>query len=170
MRGHVDEQAPLFHMFSVEERIRPEHPLRDIKRRVDAILASMSSRFAQAHSRVGRPSIPPERLLKALLLMALYSVRSERQLCERINTDLLFRWFLDMQLSDKVFDATSFTHNRQRLDDHDLTQSFFEAGGSAAITAGLCSEHFSVDGTMIESFASIKSFQPLAAETSNETP
>jgi transposase len=170
MRGHVDEQAPLFHMFSVEERIRPEHPLRDIKRRVDAILDAMSPQFARAYSRVGRPSIPPERLLKALLLMALYSVRSERQLCERINTDLLFRWFLDMQPSDKVFDATSFTHNRQRLDDHDLTKSFFDAVVSAAITAGLCSEHFSVDGTMIESFASIKSFQPLAAETSNETP
>src|ERR1700683_2915666 len=136
MRGHVDEQAPLFHMFSVEERIRPEHPLRDIKRRVDAILASMSSRFAQAYSRVGRPSIPPERLLKALLLMALYSVRSERQLCERINTDLLFRWFLDLQPSEEAFDATTFTHNRQRLPAHDLTGAFFAGGGRGGAAAG----------------------------------
>jgi hypothetical protein len=103
-------------------------------------------------------------------LMALYSVRSERQLCERIDTDLLFRWFLDMQPSEEVFDATSFTHNRQRLDDHDLTKTFFDAVVREAITAGLCSEHFSVDGTLIESFGSIKSFQPIPAETPNPSP
>ena len=95
MRGHSDDQLPLFHLFSVEDRIRPDHPLRDIKRRVDRLLAAMSPQFAKAYSTTGRPSVPPERLLKALLLMALYSVRSERQLCERIDTDLLFRWFLD---------------------------------------------------------------------------
>lgn len=91
MRGQVDDQGVLFHVCDVEERIRPDHPLRDIKKRVDAILGSLSPRFAQAYSRTGRPSVPPERLLKALLLLALYSVRSERQLCERIDTDLLFR-------------------------------------------------------------------------------
>jgi transposase len=163
MRGQADEQVPLFHVFSVEDRIRPDHPLRDIKRRVDRILDGMSAQFAEAYSRTGRPSVPPERLLKALLLMALYSVRSERQLCERIDTDLLFRWFLDLQPSEEAFDATTFTHNRQRLDDHDLTRTFFAAVVREAIAAGLCSEHFSVDGTLIESFAAAKSFRPTDA-------
>jgi transposase len=163
MRGQADEQAPLFHVFSVEDRIRPDHPLRDIKRRVDRILEGMSAQFAEAYSRTGRPSVPPERLLKALLLMALYSVRSERQLCERIDTDLLFRWFLDLQPSEAAFDATTLTHNRQRLDDHDLTRTFFAAVVREAIAAGLCSEHFSVDGTLIESFAAAKSFRPTDA-------
>lgn len=160
MRGQADEQVPLFHVFNVEDRIRPDHPLRDIKRRADRILDGMSAQFAAAYSRTGRPSVPPERLLKALLLMALYSVRSERQLCERTDTDLLFRWFLDLQPSEAVFDATSFTHNRRRLDDHDLTKTFFAAVVREALTAGLCSEHFSVDGTLIESLAAAKSFRP----------
>jgi transposase len=163
MRGQADEQVPLFHVFSVEDRIRPGHPLRDIKRRVDRILDGMSAQFAGAYSRTGRPSVPPERLLKALLLTALYSVRSERQLCERVDTDLLFRWFLDLQPSEEAFDATTFTHNRQRLDDHDLTRTFFAAVVREAIAAGLCSEHFSVDGTLIERFAAAKSFRPTDA-------
>jgi transposase len=162
MRGRPDPQLPLFHVFNVEDRIRPDHPLRDLKRRVDRLLAGMSARFAAAYSRTGRPSVPPERLLKALLLMALYSVRSERQLCERIDTDLLFRWFLDLQPSDDAFDATTFTHNRTRLEEHHLTRDFFAAVVREALTAGLCSEHFSVDGTLIESFAAAKSFQPIA--------
>jgi transposase len=169
MRGHADEQPPLFHVFNVGDRIRPDHPLRDVKRRADRILAGMSSQFAEAYSRTGRPSVPPERLLKALLLMALYSARSERQLCERIDTDLLFRWFLDLQPSDEVFDATTFTHNRKRLDEYDLAKNFFAAVVGEALTAGLCSEHFSVDGTLIESHASAKSFQPLAA-TDDQPP
>ncbi len=147
-------------MFSVEERIRPDHPLRDVKRRVDAILTSMDARFTAAYSRIGRPSVPPERLLKALLLMTLYSIRSERQLCERIDTDLLFRWVLDLQPSDEAFDATTFSQNRDRLEGHRLTQVFFDAVVGRAITHGLCSEHFSVDGTLIESFAAAKSFRP----------
>lgn len=163
MRGRVDEQPPLFHVFNVEERIRADHPLRDVKRRADRLLAAMSARFDAAYSRTGRPSVPPERLLKALLLMALYSARSERQLCERIDTDLLFRWFLDLQPGDDAFDATTFSHNRLRLDEHDLTKLFFEAVVREALTAGLCSEHFSVDGTLVESFASAKSFRPVAA-------
>ena len=160
MRGQADDQAPLFHVFNVEERIRTDHPLRDIKCRVDRILDGMSARFAKAYSGTGRPSVPPERLLKAMLLLALYSVRSERQLCERIDTDFLFRWFLDLQPSEEAFDATTFTRNRQRLDDHDLAKTFFAAVVREAITAGLCSEHFSVDGTLIESFAAAKSFRP----------
>src|SRR5262245_27393130 len=114
MRGRTDPQLPLFHVFNVEERIRPDHPLRDIKRRVDRILAALSSQFADAYSRTGRPSVPPERLLKALLLMALYSVRSERQLCERIDTDLLFRWFLVLQPTDDALDESTFSHVWER--------------------------------------------------------
>lgn len=160
MRGRADEQTPLFHIFAVEDRIRPDHPLRAIKRRVDRILQGMAEKLASAYSHTGRPGVPPERLLKALLLMALYSVRSERQLCEAIDVNLLYRWFLDMQPGEEAFDATTFTHNRQRLEDHELAKTFFDAVVQEALTAGLCSEHFSVDGTLIESFASAKSFQP----------
>ena len=160
MRGCTDEQQVLFHVFNVEERIRGDHPLRGVKCRVDGILQTMSSVFAEAYSRTGRPSVPPERLLKAMLLMAMYSVHSERQLCERLQTDLLFRWFLDMQPSEEAFDHAVFAKNRVRLDEHDLTKKFFDAVVAEALTANLCSEHFSVDGTMIESFASAKSFQP----------
>lgn len=161
MRGRADAQSQLFHVFNVEDRIRPGHPLRDIKRRADRLLAGMSGVFEKAYSATGRPSVPPERLLKALLLMALYSVRSERQLCERVDTDLLFRWFLDMQPGDDAFDPTTLTHNRKRLDENDLTRIFFAAVVGEALAAGLCSDHFSVDGTLIESFAAAKSFRPV---------
>ena len=160
MRGYRDEQVPLFHTFEVEDRIRDDHPLRDIKRRTDRILAALHPRFEAAYSATGRPGVPPERLLKALLLMALYSVRSERQLCEQIDLNLLFRWFLDMQPSEEAFDATTFTKNRQRLEKHGLAKAFFDAVVAEALTRGLCSEHFSVDGTLVESFASAKSFRP----------
>ena len=160
MRGHADQQLPLFHTFEVEDRIRAGHPLRDIKRRTDRILDALYPLFEAAYSTTGRPSVPPERLLKALLLMALYSVRSERQLCEQIDLNLLYRWFLDMQPSDEAFDATTFTKNRQRLETHGLTNAFFDAVVAEALAKDLCSEHFSVDGTLIESFASAKSFQP----------
>lgn len=160
MRGYTDQQLPLFHTFEVEDRIRSDHPLRDIKQRTDRILAALNSRFEAAYSVIGRPSIPPERLLKALLLMALYSVRSERQLCEQIDLNLLFRWFLDMQPSEEAFNATTFTKNRRRLEEHGLAKAFFDAVVAEALTRDLCSEHFSVDGTLIESFASAKSFQP----------
>lgn len=163
MRGHADDQLPLFHVFSVEDRIRPDHPLRDVKRRVDRLLAGLAAAFEKAYSVTGRPSVPPERLLKGLLLMALYSVRSERQLCERIDTDLLFRWFLDLQPGDDVFDPTTFTHNRERLDRHGLTKAFFAAVVDEAVAAGLCSDHFTVDGTLIQSWAALKSFQPVEA-------
>lgn len=164
MRGRPDAQVPLFHVFDVESRIRADHPLRAIKARVDRLLATLHPRFAVAYSRTGRPSVPPERLLKALLLMALYSVRSERQLVERIDTDLLFRWFLDMDPSEEVFDATAFAHNRPRLDEYGLTKAFFDAVLAEALTANLCSEHFSVDGTLIESYASMKSVRPIESE------
>lgn len=161
MRGRPDPQAQLFYSIDVESRIRPNHPLRPLKRRVEAILRSMDDLFSQAYDRGGRPSIPLERLLKALLLMALYSIRSERQLCERIDTDLLFRWFLDMTPEEEAFDPTVFTHNRPRMDQFGITGAFFDAVLAQAIGAGLCSDdHFSVDGTIIESYASMKSFRP----------
>lgn len=160
MRGRQESSAALFYVIDVEARIRTDHPLRALKQAVDRILASMHEDFAKAYSRLGRPSIPPERLLKALLLMAVYSLRSERQLVERIDTDLLFRWFLDMSPEETTFDATSFTHNRPRLETHGLTTIFFDKVLGEALTANLCSEHFSVDGTLIESYASMKSFQP----------
>src|SRR5947208_2163354 len=136
-RGRPHDRLPPFHVFSVEDRIRPDHPLRDVKKRVDRILARMSPAFDRAYSRTGRPGVPPERLLKALLLMALYSVRSERQLCERADTDLLFRWFLDLQPGDDAFDPTAFTHNRERLQTRGLTRAFFDAVVCEAIAAGL---------------------------------
>jgi transposase len=161
MRGHRDPQPSLFYAIDVEARIRPDHPLRPIKAAADRLLAVLSDRFDAAYSDTGRPGVPPERLFKALLLMALYSVRSERQLVERIDTDLLFRWFLDMSPEEPAFDATAFTHNRPRLDEHGLTAAFFQAVLREALAAGLCSEHFSVDGTLIESYASLKSVAPI---------
>jgi transposase len=162
MRGRRDDPPRMFFSIDLAARIRPEHPLRAVKRIVDCLLVELSPRFEAAYSRTGRPSVPPERLLKALLLGALYSVRSEAQLVERIDTDLLFRWFLDMDPAEPVFDATAFTHNRPRLEQHGLIAAFFEAVLQKALAAGLTSdEHFSVDGTLIESYASTKSFRPL---------
>jgi len=160
MRGRQVPQGKLFFTIDVESRIRADHPLRALRCTVDEILGGMSELFAAAYSSTGRPSVPPERLLKALLLMALYSLRSERQLVERIDTDLLFRWFLGMTPDDPAFDATTFTHNRPRLDAQGLTAAFFDAVLKRAMGAGLTSDdHFSVDGTLIESYASIKSFK-----------
>ena len=168
MRGRQDSPTALFYVIDVEARVRADHPLRGVKQAVDRILAGMHDDFAKAYSRIGRPSIPPERLLKALLLMALYSLRSERQLVERIDTDLLFRWFLDMSPEEPIFDATSFTHNRPRLEEHGLTTIFFDKVLAEALTANLCSEHFSVDGTLIESYASMKSFQPKTSDSKDD--
>ena len=160
MRGTLPAQASMFYAIDIESRIRPDHPLRPIKRMVDQELARMSGLFEQAYTRDnGRPSVPPERLLKALLLQCLYSIRSETQLVERIDTDLLFRWFLDMDPAQDAFDQTTFTHNRPRLERHGIVAAFFDGVVRRAMKAGLASdEHFTVDGTLIESHASIKSF------------
>ena len=161
MRGKQETQPPMFFAINVESRIRPDHPLRPLKKMIDEELAMMSAVFDAAYSKEGRPSVPPERLLKALLLQAIYSVRSETQLVERIDTDLLFRWFLDMDPAEDAFDATAFTHNRPRLEKHGIVATFFDGVVRRAMSAGLCSDdHFSVDGTMIESHASLKSFKP----------
>ncbi len=165
MRGQANDEELLFYTINIESRIRPDHPLRSLKRSIDGILKDMSPLFSSAYSRIGRPSVPPERLLKSLLLMALYSIRSERQLVERIDTDLLFRWFLEMSPEEEVFDATAFTHNRPRLDEFGITAAFFDAVLVKAVRAGLCSDdHFSVDGSLIESYASLKSFRPKQEE------
>jgi transposase len=166
MRGKADPQSILFVVaIDLDRRIRPDHPLRAIKRMADADLGKMSRRFDVAYSDEGRPSIPPERLIKAMLLQSLYSIRSEAQLVERIDQDLLFRWFLDMRIDDDVFDATVFSHNRKRLDSHGLIGEFFDRTVRRAIDAGLVSaDHFSVDGSLIEAYASIKSFRPKQTE------
>ena len=161
MRGKFDPQSALFFAINLEERVRADHPLRPIKRAVDAILREMSPLFAGAYSTTGRPSVPPERLLQASLLQCLYSVCSETRLVERLDTDLLFRWFCDLDPAEPVFDPTAFTHNRKRLEDSGIVATFFELVVKRAIDAGLTSvEHFSVGGTLIESYASLKSFKP----------
>jgi len=171
MRGKKPTQLPMFFAIHVEDRIGPAHPLRPIKKRVDEELAQMNPLFDEAYANVGRPSVPPERLLKALLLQSLYSVRSEAQLIERINTDLLFRWFLDMDPAQEVFDATAFTHNRPRLEKHGIVAAFFQGVVKRAMKSGLTSDdHFSVDGTLIESYASIKSFVPRESKDRGDGP
>lgn len=166
MRGKRDVHRPMFFAIDIEDRIRADHPLRPIKSAVDAILLEMNPLFEAAYAKTGRPSVPPEVLLRALLLQCLYTVRSERALVERIDTDLLFRWFCGLDPAEPVFDATAFTHNRPRLDEHGITAAFFDAVVKRAVDAGLTSdEHFSVDGTLIESYASIKSFMPIEQRT-----
>lgn len=140
----------------MESRIRGDHPLRDVKQHVDAILLGMSDLVDQAYPDFVQPGIPPEVLLKALLLQARSSIRSEKQLLERIDTDLLFRWFLDLGPADELIDGTADAHNRPRLGEHQIITVLFDAIVQQAISAN----HFSVDGKIIESYASTKSFQP----------
>lgn len=161
MRGPVERQEPMWVHFAVESRIPADHPLRRIKVLVDGRLAAMSSRFTQAYSLLGRPSIPPEALLKALLLQALYSIRSERQVVDQVNWNLLFRWFIDLPADAAVWDATTFTKNRERFEAHGLVQAFFDGVVKEAVDQGLAStDHFTVDGTLIQAYASLKSFKP----------
>ncbi len=169
MKGTPDRQAAVYHTFNVEDLIEAGHPLRAIKRMVDRALADMSRTFKAAYSDRGRPGIPPETLLKALLLQCLYTIRSERELCRRLKTDLLFRWFLDLQPSDDVFDHSVFTHNRERLSEHGITQKFFDQVVRQAVSAGLTSdEHFTVDGSLIQSHASLKSLKKIEREESKD--
>lgn len=161
MRGKAASQKTLLLVGSVEERIPQRHPIRRIKALADEALASMGGVFEAMYARIGRPSVPPERLLKAQLLMALYSVRSDRQFCEQLDYNLLLRWFLDLELDEASFDASTFSHNRKRLIDHAAAQRFLSAIVEQARSRHLLSdEHFSVDGTLIEAWASMKSFRP----------
>jgi len=146
---------------SPEDAVPAKHPLRALKGQVDWALRELSPVFDQMYSGSGRPSIPPERLLKATLLMALYTVRSERMFCEQLQYNLLFRWFLDMDMIEQPFDHSTFSQNRQRLIDHDVAKLFFAQVVEQARKNGLMSsEHFTVDGTLIEAWASLKSFKP----------
>lgn len=159
-RGRRDPQVSMLAFIDLEERVPVDHPLRSIKRYADAALAELSPIFDAMYAECGRPSIPPERLLKASLLIALYSVRSERAFCEELNYHLLFRWFLDMNLMEPSFAPTSFTKNRQRLLEHEVASRFFdEVVGLADDHNLLSDEHFTVDGTLIEATASLKSFR-----------
>jgi transposase len=161
MRGSDAAAGSLFSYVDLETRVRADHPLRVIRGIVNAALADLSAEFDALYSPFGRDSIPPERLLRALLLQALHSIRSERQLVERIEFDLLFRWFVGLGVDDPVWDATTFTKNRDRLLAGDVAVRFLAAVlARPKVKALLSTEHFSVDGTLIEAWASTKSFRP----------
>jgi transposase len=151
----------MFSYFSPEDRVPLQHPLRSIKAYSDAALKAIRPTLDRMYSDIGRPSIPPERLLKAQLLIALYSVRSDRLFCETLDYNILFRWFLDMSLEEAAFDASTFSKNRERLAREEVALKFFDAVVREARRLELLSdEHFSVDGTLIEAWASMKSFRP----------
>lgn len=161
MRGSERGSEGLFSYIRLEERIAADHPLRAIRALTNAVLTGLSPRFEALYSHLGRPSIPPEYLLRAMLLQAFFSVRSERQLMEQIDYNLLFRWFVGLSIDDGVWDATVFTKNRDRLLDAEVAQEFLAGLLSLPkVRQLLSSEHFSLDGTLIEAWASMKSFRP----------
>jgi transposase len=161
MRGEDQQQNHIFSYLSPEARVRKDHPLRAIRAMVDEVLAQLSRRFSAMYARVGRPSIAPEKLLRAQLLQMLYSIRSERLLMEEMDYNLLFRWFVGLNADDEVWDATTFTKNRDRLLQADVAKEFLNHVVAQARAKGLTSdEHFTVDGTLLEAWASLKSFQP----------
>lgn len=161
MRGPDLQQHELFSYKTLEERVPADHPLRLVLVLINGILKSMDAEFDRLYSAIGRPSVPPERLLRASLLQIFYTVRSERQLMEQLDFNRLFRWFVGLGMDEAVWDHSTFTHNRDRLLTERLTREFFGRVVAAAQGFGLMSdEHFSVDGTLIEAWASHKSFQP----------
>jgi transposase len=161
MRGIDHQQADMFSYLSPEQRVRKNHPLRAVRTVTDEILGRMSPLFDAMYAEVGRPGIPPEKLLRAQLLQMLYSVRSERLLMEEIDYSILYRWFVGLNLDEKVWDATTFTKNRDRLLEADVAREFLAQVVERAREAGLVSdEHFTVDGTLLEAWASLKSFRP----------
>ena len=161
MRGDDKICGRLFSYIDLEDRVRADHPLWSIREIANAALAALSGDFAALYSGMGRPSVPPEKLLRAMLLQAFYSVRSERQLMERIEFDLLFRWFVGIGIDDPVWDHSAFTKNRDRLLEGEIAAKLLEAVLSQPqVKRLLSSEHFSVDGTLIQAWASMKSFKP----------
>jgi transposase len=162
MRGPELSQSNLFSYLSIEDRIPQDHPLRTMRRLLDPVLSELSPRFAALYSSTGRPSIPPEQLLRALLLQILYTIRSERQLMEQLNYNLLFRWFVGLNPDDAIWVPTVFTKNRDRLLEGEIADAFFNAVLKRADSHSLLShEHFTVDGTLLEAWASHKSFRPM---------
>src|ERR1700732_4574227 len=169
MRGNDQQQAHVFSYISPEQRVRKDHPLRPIRTMVDKVLKELSPEFNKMYSTIGRPSIPPEQLLRALLLQMLYSIRSERLLMEELDYSVLYRWFVGLSLDDPIWDATTFTKNRDRLLAGDIADAFFAEVVAAIKADGLMSdEHFTVDGTLLEAWASQKSFKPKG--TDDRTP
>ena len=161
MRGDRREEDQLFSYIALEDRVPANHPLRVIRQFVDPILAELSPRFDAIYAKTGRPSIPPEHLLRALLLQVLYTVRSERMLCEQLQYNLLFRWFVGLGMDGRVWVPTVFTKNRDRLLQGEIAEAFFAAVLAEARRRGwLSDDHFTVDGTLLEAWASHKSFEP----------
>jgi len=160
MRGPDDPNSDMFSYVVPEARVRPDHPLRPIRRMTDEVFAALSPQFTKMYSDIGRPSIPPEQLLRALLLQYLYTIRSERLLMEEIDYSVLFRWFIGLGMDDPIWSPTTFSKNRDRLLTSDVAAAFFDAVVDQARTANLLSdEHFTVDGTLLEAWASLKSFR-----------
>jgi len=165
LRGHDEQAAHLFSYVSPEQRVPADHPLRAIRQMTDHILAKLSQKFAHMYSTIGRPSIPPEKLLRALLLQVLYTIRSERMLMEQLEYNLLFRWFVGLNIDDPVWDPTVFSKNRDRLLAADVAALFFLGVLDVAKEQDLVSgEHFTVDGTLLEAWASLKSFKKVGGD------
>ncbi len=159
MRGKVERQVTMLSSLTPDQLVPQDHPIRHIKPIVDQAFAELSSVFSRMYAEVGRPSIPPEHLLKACLLIALYSIRSERQFCERLQYDLLFKWFLDLNIMDPAFDASTFSKNKERLLEHQVARELLgEVLAEAKRRKLLSEDHFTVDGTLLEAWASLKSF------------
>jgi transposase len=158
MRGDDNQQEGIFSYISPEKRVPADHPLRTIRKLVDEILKEMSPQFAKFYSNVGRPSIAPERLLRSLLLQIFYSVRSERMLMEQLQYSLLFRWFVGMEMDEEVWNHAVFSKNRERLLNEEIAEGFFRRVIERA-KPFMSDEHFTVDGTLIEAWASHKSFR-----------
>src|SRR5712692_2089874 len=160
MRGKDEQQLDVFSYLNPEQRVPQDHPLRPLRVMVDEALRGMQPGLSQLYAKTGRPSIAPEKLLRALLLQALYTVRSERMLMEQLDYNLLFRWFVGLNMDDGIWDVTVFTKNRERLLDGDIAEAFFQAVLQQARERNLLSnEHFTVDGTLLEAWASLKSYQ-----------
>src|SRR5216684_2968047 len=171
MRGEERRQRAMLMIMEPGDRVPKEHPLRRVKELADAALTQLSPLFDQMYSEIGRPSIPPERLLKASLLMALYTVRSERMFCEQLDYNLLFRWFLDLNWDEPGFNHSTFSRNRGRLLEHAVAGEFFRTVVAEARELKLTSdEHFTVDGTLIEAWASLKSLRPKGEKPTDRTP
>jgi len=165
MRGKQEQQITMLSALTPDQLVPQDHPIRRIKPIVDQALKELSPMFNRMYADLGRPSIPPEHLLKASLLIALYSIRSERQFCERLQYDLLFKWFLGLNIMDPAFDASSFSKNKARLLEHQVAREFLTAVVAEARRRKLLSEdHFSVDGTLLEAWASLKSIHPKDGE------
>ena len=160
MRGPDEQTSHMFSYVVPDRRVRQDHPLRPIRLMTDAVLRELSPRFDRMYSDMGRPSIPPEQLLRALLLQSLYTIRSERLLMEEIDYSILFRWFVGLGMDEEIWSPTTFSKNRDRLLQGDIAAAFFDAVVGQARQAGLLSdEHFTVDGTLLEAWASLKSFR-----------